>query len=345
MLSALKRSNQFFQEILGQSKVIKILLQAIEKKKVFHGYIFTGPEGTQRERVAYDFAKALFSQGESSSKVDVTCKKIEDHNHPDLMDIFPQGASIKINQIRELKKDISVKPFESNYKIYIIHDAHTMGQSAQNALLKTLEEPPEYAVLVFITNNLPALLPTIQSRSQILQFHPIGKSILENYLIEKQGLSREKAREIALVANGNIKRALELAQDDTIFQERKEILKRLLKIIKGDTVLVFSTALWLKNQKSYMEEWLDFFMIWFRDLALYQELGDNPYIIHREYEDFLGEFSQHLSYEQIHGIIKEINQSKNNIKHNVNLQLNMESMLLKMQNQEDSYDKSSRNTI
>lgn len=341
----MKKSNEFFQDILGQPKVINALIQAIEKDKVSHSYIFAGPEGTQRKKVAYDFAKALFSQGESSSKVDVTCKKIEDHNHPDLMDIFPQGASIKISQIRELRKDISVKPFESNYKIYIIHDAHTMGSPAQNALLKTLEEPPEYAVMILITNNLLALLPTIQSRSQILQFRPIGQSILENYLIEKQGLPWGKAQEIALMANGNIKRALELVQDDAIFGERKEILKKLLKIIKGDTILAFSTALWLKDQKAYLEEWLDFFMIWFRDLALYQELGDSSYIIHREYEDFLKEFSQHLSYEQIHGIIEEINQSKNNMKYNVNLQLNIESMLLKMQNQEDSYDKSSRNTI
>ncbi|RBP42214.1 DNA polymerase-3 subunit delta' [Garciella nitratireducens DSM 15102] len=314
--------------------MVHTLVRALEKNKISHSYIFAGPEGTQKETVAYCFAKALLSQEKPFEKTE--SKKIEDHNHPDLIDLFPQGVSIKIDQIREIKKDISVKPFASNYKIYILHQAHTMGAPAQNSFLKTLEEPPEYAVIILITNSLSALLPTIRSRSQILQFQPIHRALLEKYLLEKHGLSQNKAWEISLIANGNIKRALELVNDHGILQERKEILKKLLKIIKGDIALIFPTALWLKEKKDYLEEWLDFFMIWFRDVALYQELGDNPYIIHREYKDWLEEFSFYLSYDQIHDIIKEIQQSKNDIKHNINLQLNMESMLLKMQNREDS---------
>lgn len=337
----MKRYNSYFQDILGQERVVDPLMQALGKDQVSHSYIFAGPEGTQRAEMARCFAKALFSQGNSSP--DISTQKVGDHNHPDLIEVFPDGASIKIKQIRELRQDISIKPFEAQYKIYIIHQADTMKDPAQNALLKTLEEPPEYAIIILITNSLSALLPTIQSRSQALKFLPLGEERIQEYLIYQKGLSPSKAREIALIANGSIENAVKWAGEDHILQERKDLLKDLLNILKGDTPLVFQLALWFKEQKEKTNQWLDFIIIWFRDVALQKELGDNPYTIHKEYRKLLEEFTKHLSYEQINAIIEDVSQSKNNMRYNVNLQLNIESMLLKMQ--EGCYGNGSRNTL
>lgn len=327
----MKKSSNYFREIIGQQRVVEALTQALNMDHISHSYIFSGPKGTQRTRMAYSFAKVLLSKGKPSYSD--SSRRIDDHNHPDLIDIFPDDASIKIKQIRDdLIKDISIKPYESKYKIYIIHDAHTMGPPAQNALLKTLEEPPEYGVIILITNNLPVLLPTIISRSQNHQFKPLNENIIQKYLQERHNLTEQKAREISIMANGSIEKAVLLCQEDNILQEREELLQNLLKIIKDkDIITAFSTAKYLKDHKDHLDELLDFIMLWFRDISLYKELGNNKWIIHREYEDLLQEFSYYLSDDQINVIIEEVNISKNNRKYNVNLQLNMETMLLKMQ--------------
>lgn len=337
----MKRYNPYFQDILGQKRVVDTLIQVLEKDKVSHSYIFVGPEGSQRAEVARSFAKALFSKDNASAAI--SAKKVEDQNHPDLIEVFPDGGSIKIRQIRQVRQDISIKPFESQYKIYIIHQADTMKDPAQNALLKTLEEPPEYAIIILITNSLPALLPTIQSRSQALKFRPLGEGEIQEYLIHQKGFSPSKAREMALIANGSIEKATKWASEEDILQERRDLLQNLLKILKGDIPLVFQLSLWFKEQKDGIDQWLDFIIVWFRDVALQKELGDNPYTIHKEHREFLEEFTKYLSYDQINAIIEEVSKSKEHIKYNVNVQLNIESMLLKMQ--EGYHGNSGRNTL
>ncbi|MCR1899537.1 DNA polymerase III subunit delta' [Irregularibacter muris] len=321
-----------FEEIIGQEKVKEILVQAIKKSQVSHSYIFTGPQGTQKSEMAHNLAKALFcTQDNPPCHHCVPCEKMQENNHPDLVEIFPQGLHLRIQQIRELRQNISIKPYESSYKIYIIHNADTMGTAAQNALLKTLEEPPSYAVIILLTTNLQGLLPTIISRSQVLQFNRIAQQQIEKYLMEQKGMDEDKAKEIAILSNGSIGKAIESIDQEGLFTERQELLQYLLKIIRGDMVCAFSTAVWLKDRKEQINEWLDFLILWFRDITLYRELGDNPWVVHREYKELLKEFSTYLSDEQIHAIIEEIDNSKNNLKANVNLQLNMEAMLLKMQ--------------
>ena len=321
----------YFQEIIAQSKVVEALTQAIDNNRISHSYIFSGPKGSQRTKMAYSFAKALLSKGKPS--YGNLSRKVNDGNHPDIIDIFPEGSSIKIKQIREdLIKDITIKPYESKYKIYIIHEADTLGLPAQNALLKTLEEPPGYGIIILITNNLSILLPTIISRSQNLKFQVLNERTIQDYLQKSHHIEKQKARRISIMANGSIEKAVLLCQEKGILLERQELLERLFKIIKDkDLIQIFSTAKYLIEHKDQLDETLDFMMLWFRDIYLYKELGNNRWIIHKEYDDLLQEFSYYLSEHQINDIIEEINSSKNNRKYNVNLQLNMETMLLKMQ--------------
>lgn len=326
----MKKSNGCFQNIVGQTKIVAALTQAIKNKRISHSYIFSGPQGSQRTEMAYSFAKALLSE---EGSYESSARRVEDGNHPDLIDIFPEGKSIKIKQIRDhVIKDISIKPYESKYKIYIIHQAETLGLAAQNALLKTLEEPPEYGVVILMSDNISTLLATIISRSQNLQFQLLNQTVIQRYLQENYHLEKQKARRISVLANGSIERAILLCQEKDLFPDRQELLKNLLKIIKHkDLIEIFSTAKYLLEEKDQLDENLDFMMLWFRDVYLYKELGNNRWIIHKEYADLLEEFAYYLSEQQISAIIEEVNLSKNNRKYNVNLQLNMETMLLKMQ--------------
>ncbi len=325
----MKKYNNYFKEIIGQQKVVDGLTQAVNSNSVFHSYIFSGPKGSQRTRMAYSFAKTLLSKDKPS----YTDSRVEDNNHPDLINIFPQGASVKIKQIREdLVGDILIKPFESKYKIYIIHQAHTMGVQAQNALLKTLEETPRYGVIILITDSLSALLPTIISRSQSYKFLPLKDEAIEKYLQNIQGISQSKAREISLLANGSIERATKIEQGDESLQKRQDLLEKLLRIVKDrDIVAVFTTAEYLRDQKDRQEEFLDFLILWFRDISLFKELGDNKWLIHKEYKNLLEEFSYYLSDKQINDIIEGVNTIKNNRRFNINFQLNMETLLLRIQ--------------
>jgi len=328
MWSVLKRSD-LFQGIIGQHRVVQALTKAIERDQVSHSYIFSGPRGTQKRETAIALAQALLTQGVRDAHP--ILHRIRQGNHPDLKEVRPEGASIRIHQIRSLIQDISIRPHEGKVKIYIIHRAHAMGKEAQNALLKTLEEPPAYGLIVLLTQQLSQLLPTIRSRSQLLKFNPLTEESIQEYLMEKFALDRTKARDIALMAKGSVDKAIQLCQGEDALEEREELLKRLLRVIKGDVMAAFSLGNYLKEHREDLEDWLDFIILWYRDVALYKELGDSPWIVHREYMDLLGEFSHYLSVRRIHDIIEEVTQSKVDLEHHVNLQLNMETMLLKMQ--------------
>lgn len=321
-----------FDDIIGQDRVKEFLKGSIEKAKVSHSYIFSGPQGTQKEEMAKSLAEILFCEGKiKPCEKCVPCNKLKENNHPDFIEIFPDGAHVKIKQIRRLRKDITIKPYESSHKVYLIYGADTMRSEAQNALLKTLEEPPSYGIIILLAENIQNLLPTIISRSQNLKFNPVDVKSIEKHLVEKEGIEENRAKEIAIASNGRIKIALDLLKQEDLFQEKQELIKYLLQIIKGDVHSVFMAAKWLIKRKDSLDQWYEFLIIWFRDIILFRELGENPLIFHREYKDEIKNFLYYLSDIQLHAIIEEIYKSQDNLRANVNVQLNIETMLLKMQ--------------
>ena len=198
----------YFNNIIGQDFAKKYLTNSIKKNKINHAYMFEGIDGIGKKKLSQELAKILLD----TENVEST---------PDYINIYPDGNSIKISQIRKLQTDIIVKPHKQ-YKIYIINQAESMTIEAQNALLKTLEEPPEYAIIILITSNKESLLDTIKSRCEIIKFLPISIVDLNNYLITK-GIDKNRAQLLSTFARGSIEKAIELSESADFAIMRDEI--------------------------------------------------------------------------------------------------------------------------
>lgn len=163
-----------FEKIIGNEKNKTILKKALELNKTSHSYLFWGTEGIGKKKIALEFAKKLLclTPNEENCRCKA-CIEFDSNNNPDFMMIEPQDGKVKIDQIREMQRKVAEKPIVSDNKVYIIDDSDTMTSEAQNCLLKTLEEPPEYAVIILIVSNESRILPTIKSRCVIIKFQPL----------------------------------------------------------------------------------------------------------------------------------------------------------------------------
>ena len=197
-----------FNEIIGHEEIIRHLKNAMKTGKVSHSYIFTGRPGSGKKLLAATYAMTLQCEAggtEPCQKCD-SCKKALGKNHPDIIYVnHEKPGTISIDEIREqLISDVSIKPYCSPHKIYIIPDAEMMTVQAQNALLKTIEEPPEYAVIMLLTSNADALLPTIQSRCVRLDLKVVDDSLVKKYLMERLHVPDYQAEIDASFAQGSI---------------------------------------------------------------------------------------------------------------------------------------------
>ena len=171
-----------FSDIIGQETPVAVLRRSLSAGKVAHAYIFDGIEGCGKKKTAMAFVEAVFCNGTEGCGHCPACRKVAALQHPDLHVVEPDGAFIKIDQIRNLQKELSFRPFEVEKKACIIEAAERMNPSSANAFLKTLEEPPGNALLILLTSNIGAILPTILSRCQRLSFSPISEAAIESYL-------------------------------------------------------------------------------------------------------------------------------------------------------------------
>lgn len=213
-----------FENILGNEKNKKILEKSIKLNKYSHSYIFWGIDGIGKKMFAKEFAKNILQQEKG-------CE-----NSPDFQLIQPEERKIKIDQIREMQKKIAEKPIISNKKVYIIDDADTMTIEAQNCLLKTLEEPPEYITIILICSNEDNLLVTIKSRCTRIQFEPIGTKQIKEF-INKNYLSENISDTIIELSQGSIGNIIKLNANKEIYENIEKILlnmqnKDLIEIIQ-----------------------------------------------------------------------------------------------------------------
>ena len=174
-----------YTDILGNEKVKDILKKAVQHNTVLHSYLFVGEEGIGKSLFAKEFAKSILCLGkEKPCEACKSCIEIEENNQPDYIEIVPDGNSIKIEQIRNMQLKVTEKPIVSTKKVYVIQEADTMTQEAQNALLKTLEEPPEYITIILIASNENSILNTIKSRCTKIVFEPLSNEELKRYAQE-----------------------------------------------------------------------------------------------------------------------------------------------------------------
>lgn len=321
-----------FTSVIGHEKAIETLKGAIRNKTVSHSYIFDGEEGLGKKKIAFIFAKTLLckEQGEEPCNHCSSCMKFDGGNHPDLLVIEPEKGTIKKGEVEALIKGVATAPFESLRKVFILDDSHRMSLEAKNALLKTLEEPPEYINIILITSNRNNLLPTIISRCQNIKFHPVETKKISDLLVSLYGKGREEAEFISDFSKGSVGKSIKLATSDDFFQKRDEVISLIDSLIRGDSTKAISSIGFFNDNKDDIDQVLDIFLFWFRDLIIYKEIGDSTLIINKDKVEYLSRQS-FIDFSKINDIIEKVQQTKDNINRNVNFQLSIETMLLNIQ--------------
>lgn len=286
-----------FDQIEGHKRQIEILKRSINSSRINHFYLFEG-EGRGKTDVALAFSKAVLckSQGEKPCGKCSSCIKFQSKNHPDFKMLEPVKGFIKKEDVENMIEDISILPFEAGKKVFLIKDLDLSKAATQNLLLKTLEEPPSYVVIIIVSSNSNKILSTILSRCQSLVFY-----------------NKEKMED--------------LRESEDFHSLRDEIVDIIDNLLKGNKLKAFTSLDFFSQNKDRIEEILDIMIYWFRDLAIYKEIGNSELLLNKDSLDKL-ELQSSIDINRIYDIIYKIEASKINIARNVNFNLSIETMLL-----------------
>ena len=250
-----------FSEIVGHEQIKEHMQAAIRDKKPFHAYLFQGEEGVGKEALARTFAAGLQCQSESADKPCkecVSCRQMESGNQPDVIWVTREKASLGVDEIREqLCNTMDIKPFSSPYKIYLVPEAEKMTEAAQNALLKTIEEPPEYGIVILMTSNISALLPTIQSRCLTMEFRPLSTAVVESYVKEHCQVPDYQARASAAFAQGNLGKAMRYAKSEDFIERKDHIISLLRHVEQMDLSEMLAVIKDLGTRKDEVRDYID----------------------------------------------------------------------------------------
>lgn len=259
--------------VLGQEKAKQMLRRAVNGNRLGHAYLFRGPAGVGKKTLAQAFGNYLNCQN-PTDKQDAcgscqSCHKLKSSNHPDLLTIEPEGVSIKIKQIRELKHALTFPPFEAKYRIVLISDIHTMRREATNSLLKVLEEPPPGNQLILTGDEASEILPTITSRCQIIPFIGLPHKLVEEKLVA-EGIDPDTAASLSAITYGSLGQARMLASQE-LLETRRNIIDKFTALKESNATsaeAIFQLAEQTVAGNDHLPELLELFKLWFCDLVL-----------------------------------------------------------------------------
>lgn len=324
----------YFKDIIGQEHIKEHLQNAIKLDKISHAYIIEGERYAGKEFIARIFATALQCEKQDTQPCMEchSCKQADSMNHPDIIKVTHEKPnSIGVDDIRiQVANDVMIKPYSGPKKIYIINEGEKMTVAAQNALLKTLEEPPQYTVIFILTTNVEALLPTILSRCVVLSMKPVEDEKVKNYLMETMGLPDYKAEVCAAFSRGNVGKARMLALSEDFDNIKAEAIS-LMKNIKDMEINEIVTA--IKKIGDYsmdISDYLDMLSVWYRDVLLYKATNDLNHLIFKDEIQYIRKAAKYSTYEGIENIIEMLDKTKQRLSANVNFDLAMELLLLTM---------------
>jgi len=324
-----------FQDIIGQEQIKEHLQNALSTGKISHAYIINGEKSSGKEFIAKIFAMALQCEREGVEPCNEcrSCKQTLSKNQPDIIYVSHEKPNtISVDDIRaQVNNDVAIKPYSSKYKVYIINEAEKMTPQAQNAILKTLEEPPAYAVIMLLVSNMNSLLPTILSRCVTLNMKPVRDELVRKYLMEELQVPDYKANVCVGFARGNVGKAKLLASSEEFENIKSEALS-LLKYIKEMEMQEIVAAIKKINEyKLEVQDYFDIIAIWYRDVLLFKATMDANQLIFRDEIQTLRKIAARCSYEGIEKVIQALSTAKKRMEANVNFDLLMELLLLEIQ--------------
>ena len=321
-----------FKDVVGHKDIINYIRSAVTENKVSHAYILNGERGAGKKMLASLFAMTLLceKQGPEPCNECHSCRQANSGNHPDIIRVTHEKPNtISVDDIRrQVNDDIQIKPYQGPWKIYIIAEADLMTVQAQNALLKTIEEPPAYAVIFLLTENAEALLPTITSRCVMLKLRNIKDTLIRKYLMEQLHVPDYRADMCTAFAQGNMGRAIMLANSEHFNEIREEAVQLLKYINEMDISEISKAVKRITAYKLEITDYLDIIMIWYRDVLLYKATKEVDKVVFRDQIDAIRERAKKSSYEGIELILESLEKAKTRLKANVNFDLVMELLFL-----------------
>lgn len=324
-----------WDDIIGQRQLVDNLRNALQHNKISHAYLVQGERLSGKRMIADIFARALeceCADGAKPCNRCRACKQAMNGNHPDIIYVeHEKPNTVSVNDIREqVGGDIAIKPYSGPRKVYIMDEAEKMNVQAQNALLKTLEEPPGYAVLLLLATRTEAMLPTILSRCVTLHIKPVPEDTIKNYLMHKAEIPDYRANVCASFARGNVGRAIQLAGNEEFDKMKSAALHALKNVPDLEVNQMAAQAKQISTEKFDTDDYLDLCFIWYRDVLLYKACGDREHIVFQDELSDIADAARRYSYEGIDGVIHSIERARSRLSANVNMELTMELLFLDM---------------
>lgn len=321
-----------FKDIIGHEKIIDHFQTAIRTGQVSHAYILEGEAGSGKKTLARAFSEALECEaGGTESCGDChSCMMAESGNHPDIIWVSHEKPNtISVDDIRtQINGDIGIKPYSSAYKIYIVDEAEKMNEQAQNALLKTIEEPPAYAVILLLAGQTGAFLPTILSRCITLTLKPVEEEKITEYILAHTEMSKGEAEFCAGYSMGNLGKAMALANCEKMVEMKKECVHLLSYLHEMEIYEIICSIKEISKYKEEILEFLDMMMIWYHDVLVLKTTGSVDRIVFKEYYNMLMKLAIHMTYEGIQNILYAFDKVKIRLRANVNFDVALELLLL-----------------
>ncbi len=317
-------------QVVGHKWAVDLLERALASERVAHAYLLTGPPQIGKRSLALNFAQALNCLDEEKPCSQcLACSKIAHGHHPDVQVIEGEGGTIKIDQMRALRREAALSPLEGRWKVYIIRQMEQATAEAANCLLKTLEEPPTHVILLLTASEAEALLPTIVSRCQVLNLRPLATETVQRALQECWGVDVERAQLLARLSGGRLGWAVAASQNATILDQREKHLDDLLTLMGQGQGECLEYAQKLSRNPEAAQELLHLWLSWWRDLLLVAS-GSSAGIINMDREDTLRAQAQRYSLGQVRDFVEALRTAIWQMEHNANTRLTLEVLLLSL---------------
>jgi DNA polymerase-3 subunit delta' len=318
-----------FAQILGHDRQKDILRRAVAADRLAHAYLFEGPEGVGKHLMALALVRAVFCREGNGCGNCSACRKVDHHNHPDLHLMEADGASIKIEQIRKIQKELSYRPLEAPKKVCLIDGAEKMNPAAGNALLKTLEEPTGEALLILVSPHPEAVLGTIRSRCQRLPFARLPRHLLEEVLSDRLGIDRTESHVLAALSEGSFKKAL--GKDRELYLERRrDLLKALTALSEGSVLPLLDLAAEIAEEKERLPDILDIFQAFYRDLLVFLHGRPESELVNIDLMEKIRRVAAGETTASLLKKLEAITAGRLQLDRNVNKQLAMEVLLMRL---------------
>jgi len=315
--------------IIGQRDLIAQLKRLLSLNLIGHAYAFSGPAGIGKKTLATAFIKDLLCRSSDSENCKcLSCRTFNEGTNPDFYEVISDRKSIGVDTIRDLRDDAAHRPTYGSRKVYLIVDAELMTVHAQNCLLKTLEEPPEYVVIILLTTNFEALLPTIQSRTVNLRMAPYTDDEMKKIICPRYPISKEELEFILKFSNGIPLNAIRMIEEGKIRDIRSQVFRLLEK--PDDFIHVENVRKALLDNREELSTVFDILLSIYRDCIIFKQ-GMESRLINSDKKDIIKSIASSYENHNLFEKITKLEGMRRNFNYNINYQLGIDALLLEIQ--------------